>query len=142
MQRKEKQIGRLQELVSRQAAAAAPVSQDPPAPVALAPTVAAAPATTPHVPGTSPMASGSSGLDSTALEAEQDRSLAVLTAFKRFHPPTFDEEVVDPWVMEVWLTSMEALFEDIYTSEKDKVHLAAHCFEKSAQVWWRRVKKN
>ncbi|XP_020109276.1 uncharacterized protein LOC109724754 [Ananas comosus] len=37
---------------------------------------------------------------------------------------------------------MEALFEDIYTLEKDKVHLVAHFFEKSAQVWWRRVKEN
>nr|CAD1823354.1 unnamed protein product [Ananas comosus var. bracteatus] len=38
----------------------------------------------------------------------------------------FDGEVTDPWVMETWLTSMEALFENIYTLEKDKVHLAAH----------------
>nr|CAD1834480.1 unnamed protein product [Ananas comosus var. bracteatus] len=44
--------------------------------------------------------------------------------------------------MEAWLTSMEALFEDIYTLEKDKVHLVAHYFKKLAQIWWRRVKKN
>ncbi|XP_020094154.1 uncharacterized protein LOC109714124 [Ananas comosus] len=37
---------------------------------------------------------------------------------------------------------MEALFEDIYTLERDKVHLAAHCFEGSARLWWTRVKKS
>nr|CAD1829445.1 unnamed protein product [Ananas comosus var. bracteatus] len=37
---------------------------------------------------------------------------------------------------------MEALFEDIYTLEKDKVHLAAHCFEKDAQIWWQKAKKS
>lgn len=68
--------------------------------------------------------------------------MAVLTAFRRFNPPTFDEKVADPWVMEARLTSMEALFEDIYTLERDKIHLVVHCFEKSAQVWWKQVKKN
>ncbi|XP_020110393.1 uncharacterized protein LOC109725562 [Ananas comosus] len=37
---------------------------------------------------------------------------------------------------------MEALFEDIYTLEKDKFHLAAHCFEGSARLWWTQVKKS
>lgn len=44
--------------------------------------------------------------------------------------------------MEAWVLPLWKLFEDIYTLERDKVHLAVHCFEKSAQVWWRRVKKN
>nr|CAD1820406.1 unnamed protein product [Ananas comosus var. bracteatus] len=45
MQRQGEQIGRLHELVARQATAAAPVPQDPPAPVAPTPAVAAAPVT-------------------------------------------------------------------------------------------------
>ncbi|XP_020081199.1 uncharacterized protein LOC109704824 [Ananas comosus] len=35
---------------------------------------------------------------------------------------------------------MEALFEDIYTLEKDKVRLAAHCLKGPARSWWTRVK--
>nr|CAD1830082.1 unnamed protein product [Ananas comosus var. bracteatus] len=54
----------------------------------------------------------------------------------------FDGKEADPWVLETWFTSMEALFEDIYTLEKDKVHLAAHCFEKDAQIWWQKAKKS
>ncbi|XP_020084386.1 uncharacterized protein LOC109707499 [Ananas comosus] len=136
MQRQKEQIGRLHDLVARQAAVATPVPQDPPAPVAPTPAVAAA-----LVTAIPPMASGSSALDPDALEAEQEQSLAVLTAFKRFNPPTFNGDDKDPWVMEAWLTAMEALFEDIYTFERDKVHLASHCFEGSAQLWWTRVKK-
>ncbi|XP_020102689.1 uncharacterized protein LOC109720181 [Ananas comosus] len=41
--------------------------------------------------------------------------------------------------MESWLSVMKALFEDIYTLEKDKVRLAAHCLEGSARSWWTRV---
>ncbi|XP_020111454.1 uncharacterized protein LOC109726328 [Ananas comosus] len=37
---------------------------------------------------------------------------------------------------------MEALFDDIYTLEKDKVHLAAHCFEGSTRLWWTQAKKS
>ncbi|OAY74555.1 hypothetical protein ACMD2_23814 [Ananas comosus] len=106
MRQQGEQIGRLHELVARQAAAAAPVPQDPPAHVAPSP-MAAAPVTA--IP---PTASGSSAPIPEVLEAEQERSLAVLTAFKRFNPPTF--------VGESWLSAMEALFEDIYTLEKDK----------------------
>ncbi|XP_020103979.1 uncharacterized protein LOC109721002 isoform X2 [Ananas comosus] len=135
MQRQEERIERLQDLVSRQATAAAPVSQDMPAPAASA-TASPVPATTP------PVAAGPSFPDKAALEAEQERSLTVLTAFMKFNPLMFDGDVKDPWAMESWLTSMEVLFEDIYTLEQDKVYLAAHCFERSAQVWWKRVKKN
>nr|CAD1839446.1 unnamed protein product [Ananas comosus var. bracteatus] len=81
---------RLQELVSRQVAAASPASQDPPTSVAPALTVAVAPATAPNISAATPIASGSLGLDPTALEAEQERSLAMLAAFKWFNPPTFD----------------------------------------------------
>ncbi|XP_020081829.1 uncharacterized protein LOC109705511 [Ananas comosus] len=37
---------------------------------------------------------------------------------------------------------METLFEDVYTLEKDKVHLAAHCFDGLARLWWTQAKKN
>ncbi|XP_020106660.1 uncharacterized protein LOC109722893 [Ananas comosus] len=100
------QIGQLHELMAQQAAVAAPVSQDPPAPVA------------------------------------PERLLAVLTAFKRFNPPTFNGNVKDLWLVESWLAMMEALFEDIYTLEKDKVHPAAHCFQGSARLWWTQAKKS
>nr|CAD1833545.1 unnamed protein product [Ananas comosus var. bracteatus] len=46
----------------------------------------------------------------------------------------FHGEVVDPWTVETWLAAMETLFEDIYTAERDKVPLAAHCFDKRARV--------
>nr|CAD1830192.1 unnamed protein product [Ananas comosus var. bracteatus] len=89
-----------------------------------------------------PVVSGPSSSDSAATKAEHERSLSVLTAFMRFNPPMFDGKEADPWVLETWFTSMEALFEDIYTLEKDKVHLAAHCFEKDAQIWWQKAKKS
>ncbi|XP_020080299.1 uncharacterized protein LOC109703959 [Ananas comosus] len=89
-----------------------------------------------------PTASGSSALIPDVLEAEQERSSAALTAFKRFSPPTFNGDVKDPWLVESWLATMEALFEDIYTLEKDKVHLATHYFDGSARLWWTQVKKN
>ncbi|XP_020080802.1 uncharacterized protein LOC109704476 [Ananas comosus] len=75
-------------------------------------------------------------------EAERERGYVALTRFTKFHPPTFDGEVVDPATVESWLTAMETLFEDIFTLEKDKVNLAAHCFEKRARTWWRRVKQD
>ncbi|XP_020112173.1 uncharacterized protein LOC109726794 [Ananas comosus] len=65
-----------------------------------------------------------------------------LTRFTKFHPPTFDGEVIDPWTVETWLAAMETLFEDIYTEERDKVNLATHCFDKRARVWWKRVKQD
>nr|CAD1825807.1 unnamed protein product [Ananas comosus var. bracteatus] len=89
-----------------------------------------------------PVVSGPSSSDSAATKAEHERSLSVLTVFMRFNPPMFDGKEADPWVLETWFTSMEALFEDIYTLEKDKVHLAAHCFEKDAQIWWQKAKKS
>nr|CAD1824851.1 unnamed protein product [Ananas comosus var. bracteatus] len=129
-------IGRLHELVARQVAAATPVPQDPPAPVAPTPAAAAAP-----VMAIPPTASGSSALDLDALEAEKERSLAVLTALKRFNPPTFNGDDNDPWVMEAWLTAMEALFEDIYTLERDKVHLAAHCDKRKIKEDFRKLRQ-
>ncbi|XP_020080886.1 uncharacterized protein LOC109704553, partial [Ananas comosus] len=89
-----------------------------------------------------PAASRSSTPKATAEEAERERGYTALTRFTKFHPPTFDEEVIDPWTVETWLASMETLFEDIYTEERDKVNLAAHCFDKRARVWWKRVKQD
>ncbi|XP_020081527.1 uncharacterized protein LOC109705195, partial [Ananas comosus] len=37
---------------------------------------------------------------------------------------------------------METLFEDLYTLERDKVYLATHCLERTAKVWWKRIKRN
>lgn len=37
---------------------------------------------------------------------------------------------------------MKKLFEDLYILDRDKVCLVAHCFKKSARVWWREVKQN
>ncbi|XP_020081012.1 uncharacterized protein LOC109704658 [Ananas comosus] len=135
MQRQEENIKRLQDLVSQQATTAASGSQDvpiPDPPVVVPPPPAFIP----------PVVSGPSSSDSAATKAEHERSLSVLTAFMRFNPPMFDGKEADPWVLETWFTSMEALFDDIYTLEKDKVHLAAHCFEKDAQIWWQKAKKS
>ncbi|XP_020098366.1 uncharacterized protein LOC109717101 [Ananas comosus] len=140
MRQQGEQIGKLHEMMARQTAAATSMPRDPPtpvAPVAPPPAMAAAPVTA--VP---PAASGSSAPIPSELGAEKERSLAALTTFKRFNPPTFDGDVKDPWTVETWLSAMEALFKDIYTLEKDKVRLAAHCFEGSARMWWDQARKN
>ncbi|XP_020108725.1 uncharacterized protein LOC109724340 [Ananas comosus] len=62
--------------------------------------------------------------------------------FKKFNPPLFDGEKVELWMVESWIDSMETLFESLYILEKDKVHLATHCLERSTKVWWRRVKRD
>ncbi|XP_020104822.1 uncharacterized protein LOC109721567 [Ananas comosus] len=134
MQRQGEHIKSLQDLMSRQAMTAAPGSQDVPVSEALT----FVPPVPPIVP---PVVSGPSGSDVTALEAERARFIKVLEAFMRFNPPMFDGKEADLWVVETWLTAMEALFEDIYTLERDKVPLAAHCFEKDAQIWWQKAKK-
>ena len=123
VQRQEEQIKELHELLTRQAAAAAPVAaRRAPSGVAV---------------GLGAVAPGS-----VEMEAERERAVAVLMAFKKFKPPTFDGESADPWVLEMWIDSMETLFEDLYTVERDKVNLAAHCLEKSAKVWWKGVKRD
>ncbi|XP_020111447.1 uncharacterized protein LOC109726320 [Ananas comosus] len=140
MRQQGEQIGQLHEMLARQAAAVASVPRDPPAPAALVaptPAVAAAPVTV--VP---PAASGSSTPTPDVLEAERERSLAALTTFKKFNPPTFNGDVKDLWLVESWLAAMEALFEDIYTFDKDKVHLAAYCFDGKVRLWWTQAKKN
>ncbi|XP_020101439.1 uncharacterized protein LOC109719274 [Ananas comosus] len=45
-------------------------------------------------------------------------------------------------MVESWVDSMETLFEDLYTLEKDKVPLATHCSERTAKVWWKRIKQH
>ncbi|XP_020081025.1 uncharacterized protein LOC109704673, partial [Ananas comosus] len=47
-----------------------------------------------------PTASGSSAPIFDVLEAEQEPTLAAMTAFKRFNPPTFNGDVKDPWMTE------------------------------------------
>lgn len=120
----------------------APGGRDSPATSAHAPNAAegvdiaaALVATRPSRACITPTASGSSIPDEAAEEAKRERGLASFTTFMKFHPPTFDGEVIDSWVVESWLSTIEILLEDFYTVEWDKVHLAAHCFEKSARVW-------
>lgn len=92
-------------MVARQAAAAAtaPESREPPAPSIHIPNaakgvnMAVAPVMTHHaLASTPPTTFGSLVPDLTAVEAERERALAALTTFKRFNPPTFDGEVLDP----------------------------------------------
>nr|CAD1817186.1 unnamed protein product [Ananas comosus var. bracteatus] len=87
--------------------------------------------------GAYPETSSTSTPVDPALEAERDRALTCLTAFERFNPPIFNEESKDPWEMVSWVDTIEKLFENLYTLEQDKVHLAVHCLEKSARVWWK-----
>ncbi|XP_020082542.1 uncharacterized protein LOC109706151 [Ananas comosus] len=89
-----------------------------------------------------PAASGSTMLDATVEEVEKERVLAALMKFRKFDPPIFEGEKVEPWMVESWVDSMETLFEDLYTLEKDKVYLATHCLEWTAKVWWKRIKRN
>lgn len=65
-----------------------------------------------------------------------------LVMFKKFNPLVFDGKKVEPWMLESWVDLMETLFEDLYTLEKGKVHLATHSLEKEAKVWWKRVKRD
>ncbi|XP_020089539.1 uncharacterized protein LOC109711035 [Ananas comosus] len=139
------QIQRLQEALERQQTTAAQAGVEPPAPPVVVPTVAEGVAATATpvaaVPVTAIAAgSGTSNPDSAAIEAKRERALEALVLFKKFNPPIFDGEKIDAAVVEAWVDSMETLFEDIYSLEKDKVPLATHCLEKAAKVWWKRVK--
>ncbi|XP_020081202.1 uncharacterized protein LOC109704828 [Ananas comosus] len=89
-----------------------------------------------------PAASGSTTLDATAEGMEREHALAALIQFRKFDPPIFDGKKVEPWMVESWVDSMETLFEDLYTLEKDKVPFATHCLERTAKVWWKRIKRD
>nr|CAD1821748.1 unnamed protein product [Ananas comosus var. bracteatus] len=125
--RQESRFEQLQGLMERHFAAATAAATEGPRPP---------PASVP------PAASGSTTPDATALEAERERALAALEKFRKFNPPTFEGEKVEPWMVESWVDSMETLFEDLYTLERDKVYLATHCLERTAKVWWKRIKRN
>ncbi|XP_020081524.1 uncharacterized protein LOC109705190 [Ananas comosus] len=124
------QVERLQELLERQVAAAAATAVEgrgPPVPSARAPNaaegvgIAAAPAAAHSPPASAPpAASGSAIPDVAAEEMERERSLTALIRLKKFNPPIFEGEKVEPLMVESWIDSMETLFEDLYTSEKDK----------------------
>nr|CAD1836366.1 unnamed protein product [Ananas comosus var. bracteatus] len=151
VQRQESRFEQLQGLMERHlaaATAAATEGRDSPPPPARAPTaaegegIAAVPvAARPPAVRVPPAASGCTTPDATALEAERERALAALKKFRKFNPPTFEGEKVEPWMVESWVDSMETLFEDLCTLEKDKVYLATHCLERTAKVWWKRVKR-
>nr|CAD1829910.1 unnamed protein product [Ananas comosus var. bracteatus] len=131
------------------ATATATEGRDPPTPSARVPEaaegegIAAVPVVAhPSPASVHPAASGSATLYAAAEEVERDRALATLTEFRKFDPPIFEREKVEPSMVESWVDSMETLFEDLSTLEKDKVYLATHCLEKAAKVWWKRVKQD
>ncbi|XP_020110414.1 uncharacterized protein LOC109725584 [Ananas comosus] len=146
MQRQEDQIAKLQQLVAQQASAQAEVERSEPPVVAPVVTEGVATATVPiaarTVPTTVATGSGTTNPDGAALEAERERALAALMMFRKFDPPTFDGEKVEPWMVESWIDSMETLFEDLYTLERDKVHLATRCLVRTTKVWWKRIKRD
>nr|CAD1837561.1 unnamed protein product [Ananas comosus var. bracteatus] len=76
------------------------------------------------------------------MEAERERALAALVMFKKFNLPVFDGKKVEPRMVESWIDSIETLFENLYTLEKVKMHLATHCLEKTVNVWWKKVKQD
>ncbi|XP_020094157.1 uncharacterized protein LOC109714128 [Ananas comosus] len=88
------------------------------------------------------MDSGAVAPGSVELEAEKERTLATLMTFKKFDLPIFDGEDVDPWIVEMWIDSMETLFEKLYTLERDKVPLAVHCLKQSAKAWWKGIRRD
>nr|CAD1835027.1 unnamed protein product [Ananas comosus var. bracteatus] len=101
---------RLQELLEQQAVAAAAATgpgRGPPAPSVRAPDAAegvggvSVPVAAQPPPVDIPPASSSSPTPAVAAEeAERERGYVALTRFTKFHPPTFDGEVVDPAAME------------------------------------------
>nr|CAD1821856.1 unnamed protein product [Ananas comosus var. bracteatus] len=143
VQRQESGFERLQELLERQAAAAAAMAtdvRDVPAPSARVPEpaegegiAAVLVAARPPPAIVPPAVSGSATPDMTAEDVEGERALAALIKFNKFHPPNFEGEKVEPAMVESWIDSMETLFEDLRTLERDKVYLATHCLEKAAK---------
>ena len=122
VQRQGEQIHRLQETLERQQAAAAQAGVEHVAPPVVVPSVVEGAAAAAAVPVTVvPAGSGTSNPDSAAVDAERERTLAALIQFKKFDPPTFEGGLVEPAVVESWIDSMETLFEDLNTSEKDSV---------------------
>ncbi len=66
----------------------------------------------------------------------------MLIEFKRFKTRIFLDRIDDLWAVEQWVDHMEKLFRDLYTEERDKVHLAAHCLDEGADKWWGRHLKD
>nr|CAD1825863.1 unnamed protein product [Ananas comosus var. bracteatus] len=144
VRRQESVFKQLQGLTERQMAAAAATATEgrgPPAPSTRVPRaakdddIAAVQVAARPPPASVPRAaSGSMTLDAAAEAAERERALAALMMFRKFDPPIFNGEKVEPWMVESWVDLMETLFDDLYTLEKDKVHLATHCLERTAKV--------
>ncbi|XP_020080113.1 uncharacterized protein LOC109703810 [Ananas comosus] len=86
------------------------------------------------------------------LQETVDRLVAAPAAARRGRPGVAAEVVpsrsgdptpdTDPWIVEMWIDSIETLFEDLYTLERDKVNLAVHYLKQSAKVWWKGVKQD
>ena len=43
--------------------------------------------------------------------------------------------------MEARVDTMEKLYKDFYTLEQGKMHLATHCLEESARLWWKTTRQ-
>ncbi len=54
-----------------------------------------------------------------AQKAEQERAMESLANFKKFNPPMFSDEGSDPIIVELWVDSMEQLFENFQVSGRD-----------------------
>lgn len=57
--------------------------------------------------------SGTSNLEGAAMKTERERALSALVMFKKFNPPVFDGEKVEPWIVESWVDTMKTLFENL-----------------------------
>ncbi|XP_020097825.1 uncharacterized protein LOC109716690 [Ananas comosus] len=64
-----------------------------------------------------------------------------LARFRQFDLPRFDGSCTEPWVVEVWMSAMEKLFEDLFILEREHVHLRVHCLAGDAHSWWRRMRR-
>nr|CAD1829487.1 unnamed protein product [Ananas comosus var. bracteatus] len=62
--------------------------------------------------------------------------------FIKFDPPIFDGENVDSWIVDTWIDSVETLFEELSTLERDRVPLAVYCLKQSAKAWWKGIRRN
>ncbi|XP_020112143.1 uncharacterized protein LOC109726764 [Ananas comosus] len=146
MQRQEDQIVRLQELVAQQASTQVDVERTA-SPIVMpgmteGMATVAIPVAAQPTPAVVAIGSGTSNPEGAMMAAERERALAALVMFRKFDPPVFDGEKVEPWMVESWVDSMETLLNDLCTLEKDKVHLATHCLERTTKVWGKQIKRD
>lgn len=76
--------------------------------------------------GTLSMGSGMLAFNYVEIEAEKERALASLATFEKLNPLAFNRETMDPWLVEIWVNSIEILFKDLYTLKRYKVYVTMH----------------